>query len=83
MNAIDKTYLDLLKDILNNGVEKDTRAGRVKSVFGRQLRFELKKGLPLLTTKKVFILLDNSFIRSLHIEVFPVPGGPSNNMFFR
>ena len=54
MNAIDKTYLDLLKDILNNGVEKDTRAGRVKSVFGRQLRFELKKGLPLLTTKKVF-----------------------------
>lgn len=54
MNAIDKTYLDLLKDILNNGVEKDTRAGRVKSVFGRQLRFNLKKGLPLLTTKKVF-----------------------------
>ena len=54
MNVIDKTYLDLLKDILENGVEKDTRAGRVKSVFGRQLRFDLKKGLPLLTTKKVF-----------------------------
>lgn len=54
MNATDKTYLDLLKDILENGVEKDTRAGRVKSVFGRQLRFDLKKGLPLLTTKKVF-----------------------------
>lgn len=54
MTETDKTYLDLLKHILNNGVEKDTRAGRVKSVFGRQLRFDLKKGLPLLTTKKVF-----------------------------
>jgi thymidylate synthase len=39
---------------MENGVEKDTRAGRVKSVFGRQLRFDLKEGFPLLTTKKVF-----------------------------
>lgn len=54
MTETDKQYLNLLRDILNNGVEKDTRAGRVKSVFGRQLRFDLKKGLPLLTTKKVF-----------------------------
>ena len=54
MTETDKQYLNLLKDILNNGVEKDTRAGRVKSVFGRQLRFNLKEGLPLLTTKKVF-----------------------------
>ena len=54
MTETDKQYLNLLKDIINNGVEKDTRAGRVKSVFGRQLRFDLKKGLPLLTTKKVF-----------------------------
>ena len=54
MNKTDRTYLDLLTDILENGVEKDTRAGRVKSVFGRQLRFDLKEGFPLLTTKKVF-----------------------------
>lgn len=54
MTQTDKVYLDLLRDIMENGVEKDTRAGRVKSVFGRQLRFDLKKGLPLLTTKKVF-----------------------------
>lgn len=54
MTETDKQYLNLLKDIINNGVEKDTRAGRVKSVFGRQLKFDLKKGLPLLTTKKVF-----------------------------
>lgn len=54
MTETDKTYLSLLQDIMDNGVEKDTRAGRVKSLFGRQLRFDLKKGFPLLTTKKVF-----------------------------
>ena len=54
MTDTDKVYLGLLQDILDNGTEKDTRAGRVKSVFGRQLRFDLKKGFPLLTTKKVF-----------------------------
>lgn len=54
MTKCDEQYKALLTDILVNGVEKDTRAGRVKSVFGRQLRFDLKKGFPLLTTKKVF-----------------------------
>jgi len=54
MTKTDETYLSLLKDIMENGVEKDTRAGNVKSVFGRQLEFDLKEGLPLLTTKKVF-----------------------------
>ena len=54
MTQTDKVYSDLLQDILKNGVEKDTRAGKVKSVFGRQLRFDLKAGFPLLTTKKVF-----------------------------
>jgi thymidylate synthase len=39
---------------MENGVEKTTRAGDVYSVFGRQLRFDLKDGFPLLTTKKVF-----------------------------
>ena len=54
MTKVDEVYLQLLQDIMENGVEKDTRAGRVKSVFGRQLRFDLKEGFPLLTTKKVF-----------------------------
>jgi thymidylate synthase len=54
MTNCDKVYLDLLRDIMENGVEKDTRAGRVKSVFGRQLRFDLKEGFPILTSKKVF-----------------------------
>ena len=53
-NEVDKQYLSLLQDILSNGVEKNTRSGQVKSVFGRQLRFDLKKGFPLLTTKKMF-----------------------------
>lgn len=54
MTKADEIYLNLLRDIMENGVEKDTRAGRVKSVFGRQLRFNLKEGFPILTTKKVF-----------------------------
>lgn len=54
MTKADEVYISLVKDIMENGVEKDTRAGRVKSVFGRQIRFDLKKGFPLLTTKKVF-----------------------------
>ena len=54
MNNVDKQYLDLLRDILENGTYKNTRAGWVKSVFGRTMRFNLKEGLPLLTTKKVF-----------------------------
>jgi thymidylate synthase len=49
-------YLDLLQDILDNGVEKISHSTgeHLKSVFGRQMRFDLSKGFPLLTTKKVF-----------------------------
>ena len=48
-------YLDLLKDILENGtVKHDHNTGiALTSVFGRQMRFDLSKGFPLLTTKKV------------------------------
>ena len=51
MNNVDKQYLDLCADILHNGVVKDTRSGTVKSIFGRQLRFNLSDGLPILTTR--------------------------------
>ncbi len=51
-------YLELLKDIIKNGVKKpvfNNPGVHIKSVFGRQIRFDLSKGFPLLTTKKVFL----------------------------
>jgi len=51
-------YLDLLQDILDNGTDKivfNNPGVTIKNVFGRQCRYDLSKGFPLLTTKKVFI----------------------------
>ncbi len=47
-------YEDLLRDILKNGVHKDDRTGTgTTSVFGRQIRYDLSEGFPLITTKRV------------------------------
>ena len=49
-----KEYLNLLEDIIQNGNDKPDRTGTgCRSVFGRQLRFDLASGFPLLTTKKL------------------------------
>lgn len=56
MQTSEIAYLDLLIEILEFGRYKDDRTKTgTKSVFGRQIRFDLSKGFPLLTTKKVYL----------------------------
>jgi len=67
-----KQYLELMKDILETGTEKTDRTGTgTLSVFGRQLRFDLSKGFPLLTTKKLHT-------RSIFIELLWFLKGDTN-----
>ena len=54
MNNIDRQYKELLDYILNFGIEKQDRTGTgTKSIFGWQIRHNMKEGFPLLTTKKM------------------------------
>lgn len=56
MSKIDVIYHDLLKDILSNGTKKQDRTGTgTVSVFGRQLRYDMSNGFPLLTTKRIHV----------------------------
>lgn len=67
-----KQYLDLLRDIRDNGTEKSDRTGTgTKSVFGRQMRFDLSQGFPAVTTKKLYM-------RTLTHELLWFLAGDSN-----
>ena len=53
-HLVDQTYFDLINDVLTNGVEKTDRTGTgTISVFGRQVRYDLSLGFPILTSKRV------------------------------
>ncbi|MBD0380011.1 thymidylate synthase [Paenibacillus sedimenti] len=72
-----KAYLELLQDILDHGVKKEDRTGTgTISVFGRQLRFDLTKGFPLLTTKKLHM-------RSIVHELLWFLSGVTNVTYLR
>lgn len=67
-----KNYLNLLEHILENGADRDDRTGTgTRSVFGYQMRFDLAKGFPLLTTKKLHI-------RSIVYELLWILRGETN-----
>jgi thymidylate synthase len=68
----DIAYLGLLRDILDNGVDREDRTGvGTRGVFGRQLRFDLAQGFPLLTTKKLHL-------KSIVLELLWFLRGDSN-----
>ena len=68
-----KSYLDLLKDVLESGTQKGDRTGTgTTSVFGRQIRHDLSKGFPLLTTKKLHF-------KSIANELIWFLNGDTNN----
>ncbi len=70
-----KQYLDLMQDIQDQGIQKDDRTGTgTLSVFGRQLRFDLSHGFPLLTTKKLHV-------RSIFYELLWFLKGQTNTKY--
>jgi thymidylate synthase len=73
----ERQYLNLLRDILDNGVRRDDRTGTgTLGVFGRQMRFDLSKGFPALTTKKLHL-------RSIIVELLWFLRGETNIAYLK
>ena len=73
----ERQYLALLADILENGVQRGDRTGTgTLGVFGRQIRFDLAKGFPVLTTKKLHL-------RSIFIELLWFLKGDTNIAYLK
>ncbi|MEM6364429.1 MAG: thymidylate synthase [Planctomycetota bacterium] len=72
-----QTYLELLDEVLHDGVDRDDRTGvGTRSLFGRQMRFDLEEGFPLLTTKKLHL-------RSIIIELLWFLRGETNIAYLK
>jgi dihydrofolate reductase/thymidylate synthase len=54
-NSGERQYLNLLNNIIKNGIERDGRNGKTLSIFTEHFKFDLREGFPLLSTKKMFI----------------------------
>lgn len=70
-------YHDLIQDILENGTDRDDRTGTgTRAVFGRQMRFDLADGFPMVTTKKLHL-------RSIIIELLWFLKGDTNIAYLK
>src|SRR5262249_44698304 len=70
-------YLGLLQELLDSGSPREDRTGvGTRSLFGRQMRFDLDAGFPLLTTKKLHV-------RSIIYELLWILGGKTNAHWLR
>ncbi|MEQ6890389.1 thymidylate synthase [Halomonas sp. CS7] len=75
--ALEQPYLDLMRQVLDHGTQRDDRTGvGTRSVFGHQMRFDLARGFPLVTTKKLHL-------RSIIHELLWFLAGDTNIAYLR